>query len=380
VLVLIVRVSLLLLSALLFGFGAATDNAWFERHVVLPAVYPPPPSWTLPALRFLSVVMGLLLAASAVMAARLATPGLAARVAVAVALALCASELGLRVFHRVLPVPKTRVEARLGAPDPRTGWSFVPGRAVDLPLDGGGTIRYEIDAHGDRAPSAEWVEDTQADTVLITGESIAAGHGLQWRETFAARLGELLHAQVIDVAEGGYGSDQAHLRAVDALARLAHPLAVVTTVLPVQLSRNLHDDRPHLVLREGGLVLVPASGVHLRLRQLLFNDLPYLSEGGLQRSLTLMRAILRATASASRARGARPLFVVPSFGPPRTLDAHPEAFMVRALMDGLPHILVDLDLECVIAGDGHPNPEGSRRIAAAIAEALAPDADAPPGP
>ena len=139
---------------------------------------------------------------------------------------------------------------------------------------------------------------------MIAGESIATGHGLLWDETFAARLGGLLHAQVVDMAEGGYGSDQAHLRAVGALARLAHPLAVVTTVLPVQLYRNLHDDRPHLVLRDGALELAPASGSSLRLRQLLVNDLPYLSDASLRRSLELTRAILHATAAAARARGA----------------------------------------------------------------------------
>ena len=340
---------------MLLAFAAAANGAWFDRHVVLPAVYPPPPPWTLPAIRLAAAAMGLVLAACAVAVRRRATPGGVARVALSVALAVCASELGLRVLHRVLPVPETRIEARLAAPDPRTGWAFVPGRSVDLRGPDGRMIRYAIDAHGDRAPSADWVEDPQAPTVVIAGESIATGHGLLWSETFAARLGGLLHAQVVDVAEGGYGSDQAHLRAVDALARLARPVAVVTTVLPVQLYRNLHDDRPHLVLQDGGLTLVPASGSRLRLRQFLVNDLPYLGEAGLEKSLRLTRAILQATAAAARERGAQPLFVVPSFGPPRPLDAHPEAFIVRPLLDGLPHVVVDIDPAHRLPGDGHPD-------------------------
>jgi hypothetical protein len=368
----IVRLSLLGPSALLLGFAAAAGPAWFDRHVLLPAVYPPPPAWTLLALRLAAVAMGLVLAACAVAAGRRATPGAIARVGLSVALAVCASELALRLLHRLLPVPETRIEARLAAPDPRTGWAFVPGRSLDLPAPGGGRlIRYAVDAHGDRADSAEWVEDPQAPTLLITGESTATGHGLLWNETFAARLGGLLHVQVVDVAEGGYGSDQAHLRAVDALARLAHPVAVVTTVLPVQLYRNLHDDRPHLVLRDGALMLAPASGSQLRLRQLLANDLPYLGEAGLQKSLRLTHAILHATAAATRARGAQPLFVFPSVGSSRPLDAHPEAFIVRALLDDLPHVVVDIDPAHVLPGDGHPDPEGARQIAAAIAEALA---------
>ena len=368
----IVRAALLGPSAFLLGFAAMADSAWFERHVVLPALYNAPPPWTLPALRLAATALGLVLAACAVVAARRATPGSFARVTLAVALSVGAWEPALRVLYRVWPVPETRLEAHLAAPDPRTGWAFVPGRSLDLPTPGGGrVIRYAIDAHGDRAAAASWIEDPQAPTVLIAGESIATGHGLLWDETFAARLGGLLQAQVVVTAEGGYGSDQAHLRAVDALARLAHPLAVVTTVLPVQLYRNLHDDRPHLVLRDGALELAPASGSNLRLRQLLVNDLPYLSDASLRRSLELTRAILHATAAAARARGAAALFVFPNFGPPRPLEAHAEAFMVSGLVDDLPHIVVDIDPSHRLPVDGHPDPEGARQIAAAIAEALA---------
>ena len=67
------------------------------------------------------------------------------------------------------PVPETRIEARLAAPDPRTGWAFVPGRTVDLRGPDGRVIRYAIDAHGDRAPSADWVEDPRAPTVVDRG-------------------------------------------------------------------------------------------------------------------------------------------------------------------------------------------------------------------
>jgi hypothetical protein len=148
-------------------------------------------------------------------------------------------------------------------------------------------------------------------------------------------------------------------------------VAVVTTVMPVQLHRNRRDDRPHLGLRDGTLRLLPASGSPLRLRQLFVNDLPYLSDAGLRESLGLTRAILRATAAAARARGAKPLFVVPSFGPVRPLDEHPEAFIVRPLLEGLPHVVVDIDPAHRLPGDGHPDAEGARQIAAAVAGALA---------
>jgi hypothetical protein len=356
-----VRLVLSGLAATLFFFAAAVDAAWFERHVVLPAIYlPPPPAWTLSALRLGAALLGAAVAACAI-AIRRVTRGAALRVGAAVLMALVVSEAMLRF----LPRRETRIEMHLGAPDPRTGWAFVPRRTIELRK-----TRYAVDAHGDRAPSADFVENVDAPTLIVAGESIAAGHGLQWNETFAAQLGAMMRAQVIDVAEGGYGTDQAFLRAADALARFAHPIAMVMTVLPVQLSRNLRDDRPHLVLCDGALELAPPSGVPLRLRQLLVNELPYLSESRLQESLALTRAILLASAAAARSRGARPLFVVPSYGPSRPLDAHPEAFIVRALLQDLPHAVVDIAPEHIIPFEGHPDAEGARQLAAAAFEGL----------
>lgn len=190
----IVRMALFAAAAALFGLAALADAAWFERHVVLPATYlPPPPAWILPALRLSAALLGIALAACAWAIGRV-TAGAVARALCAVALALAASELALRLWPR----HEFRIEAQLGAPDARTGWAFVPRRSLQLRQ-----VRYDVDAQGDRAPSPDWREDRDAPTAIVTGESIATGHGLQWSETFAAQLGERLRAQVVDVAEGG---------------------------------------------------------------------------------------------------------------------------------------------------------------------------------
>ena len=361
-------------AVFLLAFAAGANGRWYERHVVVPAYRIPPPAWVLPALRVSSAVLGLALVACAVAAARRATPGGALRGALALLLALVASELVLRKFDRPEgEKPNPRLEWILGVEDARTGWAFIPHRTMVLPPRG--TQRralYAIDVHGDRAPSQDWVEDREAPTILITGESTAVGHGLQWPETIAAQLADRLRVQVVDVAEGGYGSDQAHLRAVDALPRFAHPLAVVTLVLPVQLHRNVQDDRPRLVVRDGALVVEPAARSPFRLRQVFVDEIPYLSEAKLQRSLALTSKVLHATADAARRRGAQALFVVPCVGPPRPLDARPEAFVVHALMDDLPHVVLDIDPAHLIPGDGHPDAVGARQISDAIADALGP--------
>lgn len=354
-----------LLAAALASVAAAAriDAAWWLRHVVAPACYLPPPAWVHGAARG-----GLALAggALAVLALRLGrpSPGGVARSALAVALALGASEAALRMLAR--PERRSRhprLEWLLGAADPRTGWAFVPGAALRFGAPGGGpVIDYAVDAHGDRASSTGFAEDPEAPTLLVTGESIAVGHGLEWNETFAAQAGARLGLQVVNVAEGGYGSDQALLRAQAALLRLRRPQALVTTVLAVQLHRNLNDARPHLELRDGALQFAPAFTPRLLLRELFADELQVLPERRLRKSLALTRAILEETARAAREHGARPLFVAPVYGPAPAL--------LRELLDGLPCVVVQLDPARIMPWDGHPDAQGARQLADAVVAAL----------
>ncbi len=342
--------------------AAHLDGAWWMRHVVS-ACYLPPPRWMHAAVRIGLLCIGAVLA---LVALRLGQPtaGGLARSALAVLLALCAGEIVLRLFAR--PERRTgypRLEWLLGEKDPRTGWAFVPMRTLRFGAPGGGpVVAYDIDAHGDRAASTGFVEDPQAPTLLVTGESIAVGHGLSWKETFAAQAGERMGLQVINVAEGGYGNDQALLRARDALDRLRRPVALVTTVLAVQLRRNLNDARPHLELRDGALPLVPAFAPRILLREMFVDELQILPEPRLQKALALTRAVLEETARVARAHGARPLFVVPVYGPV------PE--LVSGLVEGLPHVVVWLDPARIMPWDGHPDAQGARQLADAVVSAL----------
>ena len=184
--------------------------------------------------------------------------------------------------------------------------------------------------------------------------------------------------QSVNLAVNAYGSDQAYLRLIDAMPRFQRLVATVTVFLPKQLSRNLHDDRPRLVLGPSGeLQLVPpAQGFFagLRIRKLLSDEFPYLGDRAIDRALAVTSAILRETSIRTRARGARPLFVVPSYGPKRTLDEHPEAWILRELFvrQSLPFILVDIPPDQLLKEDSHPGPRGDEAIADAILAALSP--------
>ena len=250
---------------LLWAAFRATPE-WFDRHVVVPEYYWPMPAGALPSVRLVLVIAGLVFPlVLAPLAARSVerrgtreTLAAAARIALAVLLALGVCELVLEHFDRPdIETPHPRLETRLGQSDPRLGWTLSPRQSFDVKMRSETPqAHYEIDAYGDRARSKDWKEDPARPTIILTGESCAFGHGLDWKDTVAARLEDLTGDQVVVTAVGGYGNDQAYLRALDALARLQHPVLVVSLVLPVMLTRNIHDYRPRLELRDGTLALV----------------------------------------------------------------------------------------------------------------------------
>ena len=356
------------------------DYQWFERHVLLPGYYPWTPAWVYRDVRAGVAIAGIASIAAAWLVGRTvarATLGGAARIALAVALALAASELILRRGNGQLTAWRTaKLELRLGRPDPRFGWVMLPSRATVLGPPGHPVV-YAVDAWGDRAQGQQGAPDPDLPSLVVGGESIAAGLGIAYEETFAALMGEELGLQVVNTAVGGYGSDQVLLRLDDALGRLRRPRVAVITFVPLMLVRNVQDYRPRLALREGALVLVPpAEGLFagLRVRDVLFNEVRYLSDRGLRDSMQLTAAILRESARAARERGAEPLFVAISIGKRRALEEHPEGALLRELLadQGLPFSLVDIDPAELLPWDGHPDPAAHRRIARELATALRP--------
>jgi hypothetical protein len=362
-------------GALLLVAAVRFDAAWFERHCLVPCFWLAPPAWLHPTARASLAAAGICSVLLAPIAGRLASrPGAAAaaaRIAVAVVLALLASEGALRLFDGKTAFWRSaKLEFRIGKPDPRFGWVLLPRRATVLQVRGSRPIRYTIDAWGDRADAIGHVPDPSRPTILVAGESVAAGHGLEYADTLAGVLERDLGLQILNVAAGGYGTDQAALRALDALARLQHPVALVQTFLPVQLQRNIQDYRPHLVLRGGILVLAPAAAglfAGTRLRDLLVNEVPVLWEGELEESLAVTAAVVRDVAGKARARGAKPLFLVPALDSQRGLG-----WLVRALFEdqGIPAVVVPVDSAHILPYDGHPDAAATEAMAVQVERAL----------
>ncbi len=380
--------SVVALGGAYFLFLAArAGDGWLLEHVVLPNWYLPPTTLVgFRIARAATAALGfLMLGLLAPKVGRWAgTQGprklavLCLQTGVASLLAVLASEAVVRSWDGHQPLwRKGKLEFRIGQPDERLGWTPIPSGSTVARSGSGKPVHYRIDAWGYRAASEQSTPDPSLPTLIVTGESIAFGHGLEYEETFAAVLGQRLSLQVANAAVAGYGSDQAYLRAVDALSRFQRPVAVLTVFIPLQLRRSLQDYRPRLVLRGDQLDWQPAANGFLsrwRLRDLLVNELPYLSDRALSRAMATNAAIVRETGAAARARGAEPLFIIPSFGPPRTLGEHAEGRIVRELFErqSEPYLLIDIDRSHIMPEDWHPDAAAARQIASTVADALRP--------
>jgi hypothetical protein len=287
----------------------------------------------------------------------------ATRVALAVALALGASEVALRQMFSRATEEQPADKEPLRRPDRNLGWVFLTAR-TGRDTVGGRVIEYAFDSAGYRVRSVTVPVDPERPTVLFTGESMMVGHGLTWGESVPGQVEMLLGTQSANLAVHGFANDQAYLRLSAELPRFRQPVAVVSLFTPVLFNRNLDDDRPHL---GSGLVWLPAQH-HWRLTALARFLVPYRSDEAIERGIVVTREVLRATVDLASARGAVPLMVVPQFG---TEDAS-ETMLRHRILDetGLPYVWVELDPTWRLAWNWHPDARAAHAIAVAIVARL----------
>jgi hypothetical protein len=349
----------------LIAAAAAVNQAWFDRHV-LPSFWTPRDV----IVRNEMLVRACVAAAGAliVLVSRKAgrflerEPMYALTIPFAIVLALGATELVLRsrILTSSAPTePRTRIDARLG-------WLTDPSRTGTVTLLGHRTT-YVFDRNSYRVASAAVQTDFNAPALIFTGESMMVGHHLAWSDTIPAQTSALLGVQSANIAVSGFATDQSYLRLAAELPRFRHPVAVVALFAPSIFDRNLEDDRPHL---GPGLVWRPPIR-HWRITSLLARFAGYHSEAAIEEGVAATRDVLAATVRLARSRGAVPLIVVPQFEP----EEPRERELRRRILDEahLPYVYVPLDPDDRIENDGHPDADGAREIAEAIADALQED-------
>lgn len=288
----------------------------------------------------------------------------AARIALAVVLALGVSELALRrTVFGLASEERPREEEPLRHRDPYLGWVFVPSRTGHDKI-GGRPIEYTFDAAGYRVRGAGEPVNPDRPTIVFTGESTMVGHGLTWDESIPGQVQALTGIQSANIAVEGYATDQAYLRLVAELPHFRQPVAVVSLFTPNLFDRGLDSDRPHL---DAGLVW-HAGKRRWSLIALASWLAPYRSQPVIDRGIAATREALRAGVDLARSRGAAPVIVVPVFAPEQAA----ERVLRERILDqaALPYVLVKLDASWRIPWDRHPDARGARAMADAIVARL----------
>jgi hypothetical protein len=369
------------LGALLLVFAWRADRGWSEDHMTQFFCSTGPEELRQAGvLRWIAVTLGAatLLVARPRLGRWAARAGAAAalwacvRVGGAVLMALVVGDLGLRLVQKKPPPGKKEcTDAPFYRRDPTYGWGHLPQATITCSVEGH-TIDYTTNAFEARTRTKDDVTDTSRPTILFAGESIAWGDGVTYDEHYATLVGAYFGVQSVNYAVGNFAADQAHLRAQEALAKLAHPIAVVTLVVPVELPRALTREERRLVLTPTGAIEPgEPSPEFIRkspLLKLLRALVPYQGDG----AVDIARAALEATARAARARGAYPLVVFTPFNYGRPCEPGPDGQprIAHRLLDGADLPVVSVDIDPAWSIDQHPDARGHRKIAEAIERAL----------
>lgn len=372
----------LLVAALgvpLLVFAWRADRDWSEDHLTpFLCATGPADHRHAAALRWVAALLGgaLLLVARPILGRWAARSGAAktwsagARVGVAALMALVVGDLGLRLVEKK-PPKKDCTDVDFYRHDPTYGWGHLSSATLTCNI-GGRAIDYTTNAFEARTRAKDDVTDLSRPSILFTGESVAWGDSVTYDEHYSTLVGAHFGVQSVNYAVGNFAADQAYLRAQEALAKLARPLAVVTLTLPVEIPRALARDDSRLVLTPtGSLEPMDPAPAFLRespLLKLLRALVPYHGDD----AVDISRAALEATARAARSRGAYPLVVFTPFnygkpcepGP----DGHPRVF--HRLLDHADTPFVSVDIDPAWELDGHPDARGHRMIAEAIERAL----------
>jgi hypothetical protein len=285
------------------------------------------------------------------------------RLALAMVLAVVASEVALRVTK--FPWRHGVATDALAEPAERYGWLFLASKSVTIETGGRPIHRY-FNAEHNRAKSVDDLPDPKLPTIFFVGESVTAGHGLEWDETFPAIVGKALGLQVVNLAVEGYSADQGFLRLIDTLPRFEHPVAIVTTFLPLMVNRMEKLDHPRLAFEGNEAKLVgPDFLQSTKIGQLFREWFDYEGEW----AITGTEEIFRQTERIAKERGARALFVTPYLGGdwPRSDNYFINELLIRP---GFPLVNPNFHFVPISPDDGHPDVASTQRLADAIVAGL----------
>ena len=115
--------------------------------------------------------------------------------------------------------------------DRRLGWALKPGMRDQMRADGRGRFTISTDAEGHRLTrSGGDLAPTDARVIVLVGDSLVQGLGVNDAETFGWLLASKMGFRVINLGVLGYGTDQ-ELLALEGFFETHSGLAVSDVVL-----------------------------------------------------------------------------------------------------------------------------------------------------
>lgn len=140
------------------------------------------------------------------------------------------------------------------------GWSHIPGASGRF-ASYGFDVQVEINAQGFRGPAATPVKDPSKTRVLVVGDSLVWGFGVEQEETFVSKMAaQCQDLEVINFGVSGYATDQ-ELLLFNELGKPLKPDVVILVVASNDFSDNIRStvnvyyQKPVFLIEEGRLVL-----------------------------------------------------------------------------------------------------------------------------
>lgn len=132
-------------------------------------------------------------------------------------------------------------EAYLGKFNEQTGWSYKKDYSY---YDESGRYEYHFDKNGIRSASPNYTINYDKPRILFIGDSVTFGEELNFKDTYAYKINELLgnKYEVVNLGVQGFGSAQSMLR-LKSLIKEIDPTFVVYTFIPDHVNRDKNYDR-----------------------------------------------------------------------------------------------------------------------------------------
>jgi len=133
-------------------------------------------------------------------------------------------------------------EGEFGHFDKQAGWGYNSSVSYYR-----GNLSYHFNEEGIRVDFPQEGIDFSRPRILFIGCSITFGQELEYKDTFAAKIGRLLGGkfEIVNLGVQGYGTDQSLVRLQQYINRIK-PSVVVYTFIPDHINRNInHDRRQH---------------------------------------------------------------------------------------------------------------------------------------